>query len=96
MAAGCVGFEKFNSDFCYLERLCVLPEYGRKGFGKSLVHHVIAQANLFGAKQINIGIIADDTELNRWYKRLGFIEGETEEFLHFPFRVTFMTYDIRL
>ena len=91
-----MGFEKVNSDLCYLERLGVLPDYRRKGFGKALVHHVIAQANLFGAKQISIGIIADDTELNRWYKRMGFIEGETKEFLHLPFRVTFMTYLIMI
>jgi GNAT superfamily N-acetyltransferase len=94
MVTGCVGFEKVNSDLCYLERLGVLPEYRRKGFGKALVNHVIAQADLFGAKHLGIGVITDDTELTRWYKRIGFIEGETKEFLHLQFRVTFMKYDL--
>jgi N-acetylglutamate synthase-like GNAT family acetyltransferase len=93
-AVGCVGLEKANSDFCYLERLGVLPQARRKGFGRALVDHVISQANLYGAKQISIGIIADDTQLRRWYQRIGFIEGETKEFDHLPFRVTFMTYEL--
>jgi hypothetical protein len=29
-----------------------------------------------------------------WYKRLGFVEGESKEFSHLPFRVTFMSYDL--
>ena len=91
---GCVALEKANSDLCYLERLGVLPEARQNGFGRSLVDHVISQATLFRAKQISIGIIGDDTELKRWYQRIGFVEGETKEFEHLPFLVTFMTYDV--
>ena len=93
-AVGCVALEKANSDLCYLERLGVLLEARRKGFGRTLVDHVIFQANLYGAKQISIGIIANDTELKRWYQRIGFVEGETKEFEHLPFLVTFMTYEL--
>ncbi len=94
VAVGCVALEKANSDLFYLERLGVLPEVRRKGFGRALVDHIIFQANFYGAKQISIGIIADDTELNRWYQKIGFIEGETKEFKHLPFLVTFMTYEL--
>jgi ribosomal protein S18 acetylase RimI-like enzyme len=94
MMVGCVAFEKANSDLCYLERLGVLPEARRKGFGRALVDHVISQANLYGAKQISIGIFADDTELKRWYQTIGFVEGETKKFEHLPFPVTFMTYEL--
>ena len=93
-AVGCVALEKANSDLCYLERLGVLLEARRKGFGRTLVDYVIFQANLYGAKQISIGIIANDTELKRWYQRIGFVEGETKEFEHLPFLVTFMTYEL--
>ena len=93
MAVGCVALEKANSGLCYLERLGVLPRARRKGFGRRLVDHVIFQANLHGAKQLNIGIIADDTELKRWYQGIGFVEVETKKFEHLPFLVTFMTYE---
>ena len=93
-AVGCVALEKSNPDLCYLERLGVLQKARRNGFGRALVGHVISQATLCGAKQISIGIIGKDTELKRWYQRIGFVEGETKEFEHLPFLVTFMTYDV--
>jgi len=94
VAVGCVALEKINSDLCYLERLGVLPEARGKGFGRALVDQVISQANLYGAKLISIGIIADDTKLKVWYQGIGFVEGETKEFEHLPFLVTFMTYEL--
>ena len=36
----------------------------------------------------------DDTELKRWYLKIGFVEGETNEFDHLPFLVLFMTYTL--
>ena len=93
-AIGCVALEKADSDLCYLERLSVLPAKRRKGFGRALVDHVIHQANLTGAKQIGIGIIADDTELKQWYQKIGFVAGDTKEFEHLPFRVQFMHYQL--
>ena len=92
MALGCVAIEKASSDICYLERLGVLPEARRNGYGRALVDHTITRANHIGAKQISIGIIADDTELKRWYLKIGFVEGATKEFDHLPFLVLFMTY----
>ena len=91
---GCVALEKANPDLCYLERLGVLPESRRKGFGKKLVDHVFAAARASGAKQISIGIISDDTELKLWYKMIGFLERETKEFAHLPFLVSFMSYEL--
>ncbi|MFC1532978.1 GNAT family N-acetyltransferase [Thermodesulfobacteriota bacterium] len=92
---GCVALERANSDICYLERLAVLPKHRRQGFGKAIVNHVFAKAKNMGAQMINIGIIADHTELKTWYNKIGFIEGETKKFEHLPFLVTFMTYQIR-
>jgi N-acetylglutamate synthase-like GNAT family acetyltransferase len=94
ISAGCVALEKAGPDLCYLERLAVLPANRRNGFGKALVDHVIAQARGLGAKKISIGVIADDTNLKRWYRKLGFVELETQAFEHLPFLVTFMSYEI--
>lgn len=93
-AVGCVALEQANSEVCYLERLSVLPDQRRRGFGKALVEHVLSEAKLLAAKRVDIGIIAEHAELKDWYERLGFIEGESKEFPHLPFRVTFMSYHL--
>ena len=90
--AGCVAIEKANPDLCYLERLAVLPHARQKGLGSQLVKYVFRKVRELGSKNISIGIIARQTELKQWYLKFGFIEGETKEFSHLPFQVTFMTY----
>jgi N-acetylglutamate synthase-like GNAT family acetyltransferase len=92
--AGCVALEMANSEVCYLERLAVLPDQRQRGFGKVLVDHALSEAKLLGARCVNIGIIAEHTELKNWYKGLGFVEGESNVFPHLPFRVTFMSYEV--
>ena len=88
---GCAGLERADADTCYLERLAVIPEQRRRGLGRALVDHVLGEAKRSGAHCVNIGIIAEQTELKRWYERIGFIEGESREFSHLPFRVTFLS-----
>lgn len=92
--AECVAIERANVDLCYLERLAVLPHERKKGLGSQLVEHIFRTAQGFGSKKISIGIIATQKELKHWYRKFGFIEGETKEFNHLPFRVTFMTIDL--
>jgi N-acetylglutamate synthase-like GNAT family acetyltransferase len=92
---GCVALERANTGVCYLERLAVLPDHRRRGFGKTLVEHVLSKAKGLGVNYVGIGIIAEHTELRDWYRKLGFVEGESREFPHLPFRVTFMSYSIR-
>ena len=92
---GCVALEPANTDVCYLERLAVLPNQRRRGFRKALVDHALSEAKLAGAGCVSIGIIAEHTELKDWYKKLGFVEGESKGFPHLPFRVAFMSYDMR-
>jgi diamine N-acetyltransferase len=89
---GCVAVEQASPDVCYLERLSVLPEQRRKGFGRALVTNVLLKAKTLGACKVDIGIISGYNELKEWYKKIGFIEGQTKEFAHLPFRVTFMSY----
>jgi N-acetylglutamate synthase-like GNAT family acetyltransferase len=92
---GCVALEWANTEVCYLERLAVLPDQRRRGFGKALVEHVLSEAKLLGVNYVSIGIIAEQTELKNWYRGLGFVEGENKEFPHLPFCVTFMSYGIK-
>lgn len=91
VVVGCAALEQANPDVCYLERLAVLSGQRRRGFGKKLVTHVLSEAKSLGAHRVNIGIIAQHSELKNWYREIGFIEGETKEFSHLPFRVTFMS-----
>jgi GNAT superfamily N-acetyltransferase len=91
---GCVALEKARPDVCYLERLAVLPEHRSKGFGTALVRHAVAEAETLGAKRIEIGIIADDTQLTQWYRRLGFVLNGTKTFDHLPFVVAFMAKEL--
>ena len=92
---GCVALERANTEVCYMERLAVLPDRRRRGFGKALVNHVLSEAKRLGVNYVSIGIIAEQTELKNWYKGLGFVEGESKDFSHLPFRVTFMSYGVK-
>src|SRR5664280_111241 len=94
IVVGCVALELANSEVSYLERLAVLPDQRRRGFGNALVTHVLSQAKSLGAKRVNIGIIAEQNELKKWYKEIGFVEQESKEFPRLPFNVTFMSYKI--
>jgi ribosomal protein S18 acetylase RimI-like enzyme len=91
---GCAALEKPTSDLGYLERLAVLPAQRRRGFGQMLVDYVFEQARNSGLKKISIGIIAEQTDLLWWYRKIGFVEGDTREFEHLPFLVTFMMYQL--
>ena len=91
---GCVALEQVNSEVCYLERLAVLPDQRQRGFGRALVDHVFSEARVLGVHCVSIGIIAEHKELKSWYKRIGFVEGESKVFPGLPFRVTFMSYEV--
>ncbi len=92
--AGCVAMERAAPEACYLERLSVLPSYRRNGFGRALVNTILKKAEAIGLQEVAIGIIALNTELKAWYEEIGFVEGETKEIPHLPFRVTFMAYGL--
>ncbi len=94
LVSGCAAMEKANPEVCYLERLAVLPGQRRRGFGQALVNHVLSKARLLGVHSVNIGIIAEQAELKNWYRKIGFIEGDSRTFSHLPFRVTFMSYPV--
>lgn len=92
--AGCVAFEQPSSEVGYLNRLSVLPDYRRRGIGAALVRHVFSYAKSKGVPEISIGIIAENTDVMNWYKKLGFVENGLKKFSHLPFDVLFMKYDL--
>lgn len=88
--AGNVALEGVRPGLCNLERLAVLPQYRRRGFGRVLVAHALSEAGKLDCHTVRIGVIADQEELKEWYRGLGFVATETRDFSHLPFRVTFM------
>jgi N-acetylglutamate synthase-like GNAT family acetyltransferase len=87
---GCVALERAGEGVCYLERLAVLPEFRRMGFGKALVEHVLGEASRIGARRVELGMIAKHTELKEWYENQGFAVKKTARFEELPFAVMFM------
>jgi ribosomal protein S18 acetylase RimI-like enzyme len=93
-SCGCVALEKAGSGTCYLERLAVLPEHRRKGFGAALVRHIFDKAAEMKMQQIEIGIISENIELKNWYGKFGFTRRGTKKFAHLPFTVEFMSIEL--
>ena len=90
----CVAYETPSSTLAYLNRLSVLPVHRRRGLGTRLVEHVIALARSAAIQTISIGVIGEHSELQHWYRGLGFVAGETKRFPHLPFSVHYMTYAV--
>lgn len=88
-SCGCVALEQASSETCYLERLAVLPAHQRRGYGRALVVHALAEARALGVKGVEIGLIAAQTELWNWYRKLGFVDQKAASFPHLPFQVLF-------
>jgi GNAT superfamily N-acetyltransferase len=93
-AVGSVALERAKPEVCYLERLAVLPDQRKRGFGKALVSRVLSEARALGCHRVGIGVIADQADLKDWYRGLGFVETENREFSHLPFLVTFMSCEL--
>lgn len=87
----CVAFELADAGIAYLNRLSVLPMHRRCGMGARLVEHVVALARRNHRHSLSIGVIGEHTDLQRWYRKLGFVTGDTRRFVHLPFSVTYMT-----
>ncbi|MBI5580977.1 MAG: GNAT family N-acetyltransferase [Deltaproteobacteria bacterium] len=89
---GCVAYENSSDRLAYLNRLSVLPLHRNRGIGARLVRHIIQYARSMSVQTISIGVIGEHTELQRWYRKLGFKDGETKRFPHLPFSVKYMAY----
>jgi GNAT superfamily N-acetyltransferase len=88
--AGCVALEQANAEVCYLERLAVLPAFRRSGFGEALVGHVVDKARELGVRRVELGMVAAQEELRKWYEGLGFSLTNVVRFEGTQFEVGFM------
>ena len=92
---GCVAYESPGGAIAYLNRLSVLPPFRNRGAGALLVAHIFRHAKAAGISAISIGVIGEHTDLQRWYRKLGFTDAETKRFPHLPFSVKYMTYTLQ-
>ncbi|MBI5830757.1 MAG: GNAT family N-acetyltransferase [Armatimonadetes bacterium] len=88
---GCVGVEPSSPTVCFMERLAVVPGWRGRGVGQALVRRALAQAEAFGAAEVQLGMIAGHHELQAWYEQLGFRLRGTRVFDHLPFEVLFLS-----
>ncbi|HZQ07384.1 MAG TPA: GNAT family N-acetyltransferase [Anaerolineae bacterium] len=72
-AVGCVMYEK-RDDYMYLGRLAVLPEFRRRGVGKSLIEYVEVQARASHIARVRLGVRIVLEELRASYARRGYRE----------------------
>lgn len=90
----CVAYESPSTGLAYLNRLSVLPAHRNRGAGARLVQHIVQHARSASIQTISIGVIGEHIELQRWYDKLGFRDGETKHFPHLPFSVKYMAYEV--
>jgi len=95
-ATGSVALEKSKKSpgVFYLERLAVLPKCRERGAGSLLINYAVEEARALGASRVEIGTIAEQTELQQWYEKRGFVVKGRRKFSHLPFEVTFMAMEV--
>jgi diamine N-acetyltransferase len=95
--AGCVAIKRAKSrNGVYLvERLAVLPGFRHRGFGASLLSYALGRIQENGGTAASIGLIDENRRLKEWYQSKGFIQQECRRVAHLPFKVCFMTLDLR-
>ena len=91
----CVAYENPRVGLAYLNRLSVLPAHRNRGIGARMVQHIVQLAKTESIQTISIGVIGEHTDLQRWYRKLGFISGETKRFPHLPFSVIYITHAVQ-
>jgi len=91
---GCVSMELADPDTVILKKLAVLPHARHRGHGKTLVKHILAEAQHVGARRVRLALIADHVELQTWYEQQGFWVTEQKRHAGLAFLVTHMAKDL--
>jgi diamine N-acetyltransferase len=92
---GFVALGPLEKGSCSLEKLAVLPESRRLGYGALLVRFGLDYARQRQAAKVVLTLINENGLLKNWYLRLGFVETEVKKFPQLPFTVCFMQFDLR-
>ena len=91
---GCIALQVRGEGEVHVRHLVVLPACRGKGLGGALLTHAIDEARRLGARRITLGLIADDAELEAWYRRRGFQVTGKKPLDDAPFEITLMARDL--
>jgi ribosomal-protein-alanine N-acetyltransferase len=59
-------------DEIHINNLAMRPQFRAQGLGTALLHHVLAEARLLGARRATLEVRASNEGARRLYERLGF------------------------
>lgn len=91
---GFIAIEKADESLFYIEKLAVLPEYQKNGYGKMLIDFACQYIKSQKGKKISVGIMDNHVKLKNWYKNQKFKVVETKSFSHLPFSVCFLNRNV--
>ncbi len=73
--AGCVALHRLETNVCEMKRLYLRPNFRRKGIGRALARHIIAEARQIGYRHMRLDTVEPAMkEAVAMYRKLGFIE----------------------
>lgn len=84
-------FLAYGGGECELNNLCVLPGRRHQGTGEALLKHAFVQAKKLGCTKMNLGIVAENEVLRRWYESFGFVITGSRKFDFFPFTCEYLS-----
>ena len=80
----------YKENHATLEKVAILPAERGNKYGKFILDKAQEIARNDHIKQIDIGIIKENTRLKRWYQKNGYQIVRSEKYTHLPFVVLFM------
>ena len=86
---------KSNGAVYYIERLAVAPDKRHHGYGGQLLSFAIERIVERGGTTASIGLIDNNETLKKWYSSRGFVQHDRRRVEHLPFKVCFMSMDVR-
>ena len=94
---GCVAIKQAKADKAvyYIERLAVAPDKRHRGYGGQLLSFSIGRIIERGGTTASIGLMDNDDRLKKWYGSKGFVQHDRRRVEHLPFKVCFMSMDMR-
>ncbi len=85
-----------SSDVIELEHLAVLPAYRHQNVGGNMLHFAAQYASRqYQASKIKIGILYENTVLEKWHASHGFVLTATKSYPYLPFSVGLMEKELK-
>lgn len=75
----CAGIHRDNANTCELRKMCCLPQYRGRGYGRHLLDHALAQARALKFKRVVLETASPLKEAIALYRHYGFTPYEPEE-----------------